>query len=67
MNPRDLATLAVAAFACNALQAATFHVAPSGNDLNGGTQRKPFATLQRAQRVVRELKQSGKLNGPVTV
>ena len=67
MNPRAFATLAVAAFACSVLQAATFHVAPSGNDQNGGTQRKPFATLQRAQRAVRELKQSGKLDGPVTV
>ena len=67
MNPRAFAILAVAAFACSALQAATFHVAPSGTDQNGGTQRKPFATLQRAQRAVRELKQSGKLDGPVTV
>ena len=48
-------------------QAATFHVAPSGNDQDGGTQQKPFATLQRAQRAVRELKKSGKLDGPVTV
>lgn len=35
---------------------ATFYVAPSGNDNNPGTREKPFASLQRARDVVREMK-----------
>lgn len=34
------------------LHAADFYVAPSGNDINPGTEDKPFATVQRAQRAV---------------
>ena len=38
-----------------ALQAAEFHVAPTGNDANPGTEAKPFATLERAREAVRAL------------
>jgi hypothetical protein len=40
--------------------AATFHVAPDGNDANPGTGTKPFATLERARDAVRQLRQRGK-------
>ena len=50
------------------LLAATFHVAPSGDDANPGTPEKPFATLTRARDAVRELKRArGGLQEPVTV
>ena len=35
-------------------QAATYFVAPGGNDANAGTQSQPFATLQRAQQAARK-------------
>jgi hypothetical protein len=31
-----------------------YYVSPAGDDQNPGTQRKPFATLQRAQQAVRK-------------
>jgi hypothetical protein len=50
------------------LLAATFHVAPSGDDANPGTPEKPFATLTRARDAVRELRRArGGLQEPVTV
>jgi len=41
------------------------YVAPNGDDNNPGTQTEPFATLQRAQRVVREFKE--RVPKPITV
>lgn len=46
---------------CAALAApADFHVAPSGDDANPGTEASPFATLQRARDAVRELDKAGR-------
>jgi hypothetical protein len=49
----------------------TFYVAPAGNDTHTGTLAAPFATLPRAMRAVRELRQSlaaaGVPAGPVSV
>lgn len=39
--------------------AATFTVAPNGNDSNPGTAQKPFATLARAQAAARTAKSAG--------
>ena len=39
------------------LGAGDFHVSPTGNDLNPGTRREPFASLERARNAVRERKQ----------
>ena len=36
-----------------------YHVAPNGDDSNKGTAAAPFATLERAQRAVREATQAG--------
>ncbi|MEI7731127.1 MAG: right-handed parallel beta-helix repeat-containing protein [Verrucomicrobiota bacterium] len=41
------------------ITAATFHVAPNGNDANPGTEAKPFASLEQARDAVRKLKQTG--------
>lgn len=38
---------------------AEFHVSPSGSDTNTGTAEKPFATLFKAQKAVRDLLVSG--------
>ncbi|HWI56294.1 MAG TPA: right-handed parallel beta-helix repeat-containing protein, partial [Bacillota bacterium] len=64
---RTLFSLCLATGMTQGLQAATFHIATSGNDQNPGTEAKPFATLPRAQKAVRELKAAGKPNEPVTV
>jgi hypothetical protein len=46
----------------------TFHVAPLGDDRSPGTDRKPFATLQRARDAIRALRrQPGGKDRPVTV
>lgn len=45
-------------------EARTFHVAPNGNDANPGTRAKPFATLERVRKAIREVK---KERQPVTV
>jgi Right handed beta helix region len=45
--------------------AASIYVALHGNDLNPGTEQRPFASLVRAQREARALKQ--RLNNPITV
>lgn len=42
----------VAAFCCTQLFARTYFVAPDGDDGNGGTREKPWATVMRAQRAV---------------
>ncbi|MCX7424504.1 MAG: right-handed parallel beta-helix repeat-containing protein [Planctomycetia bacterium] len=55
------------AMTTHALSAATFFVAPDGNDANPGTEAKPFATLPRARDAVRQLKQAGPLAEPITV
>ena len=46
---------------------ATLHVSPAGNDANPGTESRPFATPQRARDAIRQLKQAGPLDAPVTV
>lgn len=53
-HPRSLLhTLLVSlALALQPLHAATFYVAPDGNDRNPGTLAAPFATIQRAQAAV---------------
>ena len=43
--------------AAGRLSAGDFYVSPTGNDLNPGTKRKPFASLERARDAVRERKQ----------
>ncbi len=53
--------------ACQAAGGAEFYVSPQGDDANPGTQDRPFATLQRAQQAVRQLKQQGRLTEPVRV
>ena len=67
MKKLDLAALLVVALVAHSLHGATFHIAPGGDDSNSGSAARPFATLQRAQRAVRALKQAGKLDEPVTV
>ena len=42
-----------------AAHAAEFYVAPGGDNANGGTKDKPFATLERARDAVRQLKTAG--------
>lgn len=51
----------------NLLAAASFHVAPGGNDANDGSEAAPFKTPQRAQQAVRELKGKAALAEPVRV
>jgi len=46
--------------------AAEFHLAPSGNDANPGTQAKPFATLERARDAARLAKGSTVILGAGT-
>jgi len=51
-----------------ATHAADFHVAPSGNDANPGTEDQPFATLERARDEIRHRKAAGPLPvGGITV
>lgn len=50
---RSVALLWLATFLCSA-GAATWFVAPSGNDGNPGTRSRPFATLERAVQVSRQ-------------
>mgnify|MGYP003872972005 CR=1 FL=1 len=47
------------ATACHAVAAAEFHVSPTGDDANPGTEAKPFATLERARDAAREAKAGG--------
>lgn len=47
--------------------AATWHVAPAGNDANPGTEARPFATLARAREEIRGLKRAGPLAAPVDI
>jgi len=44
-----------------------FYVATYGSDLEDGTEKRPFATLQRARDAIRKLKHADALIGPVTV
>ncbi len=44
-----------------------FHVAPTGNDGNPGTARKPFATLEKARAAVLAFKSNGQAGKPATV
>ena len=48
------------ALAGQSVRAATILVATNGNDANPGTEAKPFATLERAQDEIRQLKSSGR-------
>jgi len=53
----------------------TLHVAPGGNDSWSGRLAEPnptgtdgpFASVHRAQKAIRDLRQDGKVSGPVTV
>lgn len=45
----------------------SFYVAPSGNDLNPGTEQRPLATLSGAQARVRAVRKMGMPEGGVTV
>ena len=64
--PHILAYLLLAPLA--AVSAAEFHVAPTGNDADPGTQAKPFATLERARDEIRTFKREhGLPKGGVTV
>jgi hypothetical protein len=50
------------------IYAADFHVAPSGNDANPGTEDQSFATLERARDEIRRWKAAGPLPaGGITV
>jgi hypothetical protein len=44
---------ALVTFACCGVADTVFHVAPTGSDINPGTRREPFATLDRARQAVR--------------
>ncbi len=44
-----------------------FYVAVGGGNENPGTLTRPFANLERARDAIRELKQAGELDRPVTV
>ena len=65
------ALVAPAAFVSSAgagSPARTFFVAPDGSDDNDGTMESPFATIERAQRTIRQLKTNGQYpDGGVTV
>ncbi len=52
----------------NAASGHTFFVSPAGDDTAQGTDiDQPFRTLERARDAIRELKQGGDLDAPVTV
>lgn len=59
------ALVALALFCAPSARAATYVVAPNGNDSNPGTLAQPFATLQRAQQAVRQSKGTVQLRGGV--
>ena len=61
--------LAVALMFAGVINAAEFHVAPTGSDANPGTADKPLATLEKARDAVRASKAAngGKLKEAVTV
>ncbi|MDW8038766.1 MAG: right-handed parallel beta-helix repeat-containing protein [Thermoguttaceae bacterium] len=61
------AFLAAAGFGVQQAMAMEFYVSPYGADTNPGTQNHPFATVQRAQQAVREVKQKGPLIEPIRV
>jgi len=69
------ASLVLAPHAFAGAAAATFHVAPDGNDRWSGALAKPaadgsdgpLATLRHAQRVLRKVRETGKPAGPLTV
>jgi hypothetical protein len=45
----------------------TFFVSTEGNDSNPGTIKQPFATLEKARDAINDIKNNGRLAGPVTV
>ena len=65
--PRTVAMSMLLALTAERSPAATWHVAPAGNDANPGTETKPFATLTRAREEIRRLKQAGPLAAPVDI
>ena len=67
-------SLAILFFICQSCTDTTsknelaFYVSQNGNDTENGTSvKRSFATLEKAQNTIRELKQKGELNRPVTV
>ncbi|NQV31164.1 MAG: hypothetical protein HQ515_00635, partial [Phycisphaeraceae bacterium] len=60
--------IVVLAFCCPLFGATEFFVATTGRDTNPGTSAQPFATLERAQNAIREVRrQEGGAVGEVTV
>ena len=59
--------LTTALFVCWQTSAAEFWISPSGNDANPGTESKPFASLEKARDSVRQSKEQGNAQTPVTV
>lgn len=53
MKPYLLGCAALVAFTGSAAAETAYHVALTGSDLNPGTRRQPFATLERARQAVR--------------
>ncbi|MCR4413125.1 MAG: hypothetical protein NUV77_11955, partial [Thermoguttaceae bacterium] len=53
--------------AARAAMSADYYVAPDGSDAAPGTREKPFATIARAQKAVRELKARQDRKGPIVV
>jgi hypothetical protein len=51
----------------NAKAQPNFFVAPNGSDTNPGTQKQPFATLEKARDAVRALKAKATARGPIVV
>ena len=47
--------------------ATSLYVATTGDDGNPGTKTAPFATITRARDAIRNLKETGRFNAPVTV
>ena len=67
MRPTLLGLSAVGLLVCLAAGAAEFYVAVDGDDAHPGTLDQPFATPERARDAIRELKQAGPLDAPLTV
>ena len=65
---RNAVILLFVGFMLSALASADFYVAAGGGDANLGTEKEPFATLERARDAIRQMKVRGPLpNGGVTV
>jgi hypothetical protein len=61
-----LLALLATGHACTTLTAVDLHISPTGSDKDAGTEKAPFASLERARRAVREANKK-KPAEPVTV